>query len=126
MANQLITYHIPINTKITKGRIYNFYRNNNSNLELSSILNTQTITLNNMVQSNEGVKLETNQVTISKEDYTRLLELNHLANQLNVKQTKDIQKFIQEETKTTAELTKINTERQELIKRITKDKELLQ
>ena len=123
MTNQLVTYYIPINPKIVKGRIYNFYRNNNTNLELSSILNTQTITLNNMVKSDDGVKIETNQVTISKEDYTRLLELNHLANQLNIKRTNDIQKFIQEETQTTTELTKINTERQELINQITKRKD---
>lgn len=122
MTNQIMTYHIPNNPNIPKGHIYTFYLNNNTNLELSSILNTQTITLNSVVSTPQGPVPESSQISISKEDYTRLLELNNIAHQLATKRTSDIQAFIQAETKTTSELTKINTERQELIKKLIKEK----
>ena len=122
MTNQLMTYYIPNNPNIPKGHIYALYLNHNTNLDLSSILNLQTITVNNVLQSAAGPIKETSQIIISQEDYTRLLELNNIAYQLTTKRTADIQNFIQAETKTTAELTKINTERQELIKKLTKGK----
>lgn len=120
MTNQIMTYYIPNNPNIPKGHIYNFYLNNNTNLDLSSILHTQTIVLNSVKPSPQGPVPESNQITISKEDYTRLLELNNLAYQLTTRRTNDIQAFIQAETKTSSELAKINTERQELIKKLTK------
>ena len=123
MNNQVMTYYIPNNPNIPKGHIYTLYLNNNTNLELSSILNTQTITLNNILDSTMKIP-KSNQITISKEDYTRLLELNNIAYQLTTKRTADIQNFIQEETKTTTELSKINTERKQLIKKLTKGKEI--
>lgn len=119
MTNQIMTYYIPNNPNIPKGHIYTLYLNHNTNLDLNSILNTQTITLNNVVASSKGIVSEPSQITISQEDYTRLLELNNMAHQLTDKRTNDIQKFIEAETKTTVELTKINTERQELIKKLT-------
>ena len=120
MTNNLMTYYIPNNPNIPKGHIYTLYLNHNTNLDLSSILNLQTITVNNVLPTSNGPVQETSQITISASDYTRLLELNNQAYQLTNKRTADIQNFIQAETKTTAELTKINTERQELIKRLTK------
>lgn len=122
MNNQIMTYYIPNNPNIPKGHIYALYLNHNNNLELSSILTPQTITINNVVKSDKGPTIESSQIMISREDYTRLLELNNITYQLTTKRTSDIQKFIQEETKTTAELAKINTERQELIRRLTKGK----
>lgn len=123
MTNQVMTYYIPDNPNIPKGHIYTLYLNNNTNLELSSILNTQTITLNSIVDPIKKTK-ETSQIIITTEDYTRLLELNNIAYQLSSKRTADIQNFIQEETKTTTELSKINAERQQLIKKLTKGKEV--
>lgn len=120
MTNELMTYYIPNNPNITKGPIYTLYLNHNTNLDLSSILNLQTITVNNILHSAQGSIQETSQITMSQEDYTKLLELNNQAYQLTNKRTTDIQTFIQAETKTTAELAKINTERQELIKRLIK------
>lgn len=125
MTNQLMVYYIPNNPNIPKGHIYTLYLNNNTNLDLSSILNTQTITLENSTASSVANTSDKSQITISKEDYTKLLELNNMAYQLSTKRTADIQSFIQEETKTTTELTKINTERQELIKKLTKGKEVV-
>lgn len=120
MTNELTTYYIPNNLNITKGHIYTLYLNHNTNLDLSSLLNLQTITVSNLLQSAKGPIQSTSQITMSQEDYTKLLELNNQAYQLTTKRTNNIQAFIQAETQTTAELAKINTERQELIKRLTK------
>ena len=116
MTNELITYYIPTNPNINKGPIYALYLNKNTNLNLSSITNLQTLTINNTIDTTTGPIQEANIITISKEDYTKLLELNNQAYQLTTKRSADIQTFIQSETKTMEELTKINTERQELIK----------
>ena len=123
MTNQLMTYYIPNNPNIPKGHIYALYLNHNTNLDLSSILNLQTITLNNISQSAAGPIKETSQITISMEDYTKLLELSNQAHQVATKRTTAIQNFLQIENQATAELTKINTERQELIKKLTKGKD---
>ena len=109
MNQEIKTYYIPKNPNILKGHIYTLYINNNTNLDLYSIINTKNINIQN-----------SKSITITEKDYTRLLELNNLAYQLTNKRTADIQKFINEETKSMTELTKINTERQELIKRLTR------
>ena len=115
MTKELITYYIPSNPNIIKGPIYSLYINKNTNLDLTSILNSQTITINNIVDTNIGQIKETSSITISKEDYTKLLELNNRAFQITTKRNNDIQNFIQKETKIIEELTKINSERQEII-----------
>lgn len=120
MTNELMTYYIPKNSNISKGSIYTLYLNHNNNLDLSSILNLQTVTVNKILQTSKGPIEQTNQIIISGEDYTKLLELNNQAYQLTNQRTAAIQTFIRNETKTTQELAKINTERQELIKKLTR------
>lgn len=120
MTNNITTYYIPSNPKIEKGTIYNLYLNKNTNLDLTSITDTKNISLNNIIKTNNQTITQTNNITISKEDYTKLLELNNKAYQLTTERTNNIQKFIQEETKTTTALAQLNTERQELIKKLTK------
>lgn len=120
MTNEIMTYYIPNNPNIPKGHIYTLYLNHNTNLDLSSILNLQTLTLNNIIETQNGPIQQTSQITISKEDYTKLLELNNSIFNLTSKRTAAIETFIASETKTTEELAKINTERLELIKRLTK------
>ena len=115
MTKELITYYIPSNPNITKGPIYSLYINKNTNLDLTSILNLQTITINNIVDTNIGQIKEISAITIPKEDYTKLLELNNRAFQITTKRNEDVQNFIQNETKIIEELTKINSERQEII-----------
>lgn len=115
MTKELITYYIPSNPNITKGPIYSLYINKNTNLDLTSILNLQTITINNIVDTNIGQIKEISSITISKEDYTKLLELNNRAFQITTKRNEAVQNFIQKETKIIEELTKINSERQEII-----------
>lgn len=120
MTNEIMTYYIPNNPNIPKGHIYTLYLNHNTNLDLSSILNLQTLTLNNVIETQNGTVQQTSQITISKEDYTKLLELNNSIFNLTSKRTAAIETFIASETQTTIELAKINIERQELIKRLTK------
>ena len=120
MNTQVMTYYIPNNPNIPKGHIYTLYLNNNTNLDLTPILTSKTISLSSIRESTQGVSATTSPITISMEDYTRLLELNNLSYQLSSKRTENIKNFIEQETKTTTELTKINTERQELIKKLTK------
>ena len=110
MNQQINVYYIPKNPYILKGSIYTLYINNNTNSDLSSIISQET-------------KKQSQNIIISEQDYTRLLELNNLATQLTSKRTTSIQNFLNEETKTIAELTKINTEKQELVKRLTKRKD---
>lgn len=124
MSTQIMSYYIPSNSNIPKGHIYALYLNNNKNMDLSSILNTQTITLNDIIPTPKGNISKQAQITISKEDYTRLLELNNLSHQISNKRNDVIQAFIQNETRATVELAKINSERQELIKKLTKGKDV--
>ena len=101
-----------------------FFLKNNTNLDLSTILNTKNLQLQDLIQSNMSTTPKSKAtITISNEDYTRLLELNNQVYQLVEKRNMDIQEFIQKETTTTEELSKINTERQGLIKKLTKEGE---
>ena len=52
---------------------------------------------------------------MSREDYTKLLELNNKAYELSNKHAAVIRSFIQTETEIIAEQAKINEQRQELI-----------
>lgn len=112
MNNQVKTYYLPNNPNISKGHIYTMYLNNNTNLDLSSIVTMQT----------PPQKLEQSSIVLSKEDYIRLLELSDLAHHLTAERTINIQKFIGEETKLATELSKINLEREQMIKKLTKER----
>ena len=103
MIKELTTYYIPNNPNIAKGQIYTLYLNKNTNLDLTSILNLPTITINNIKDTSLGTIQETSKITLSKEDYTKLLELNNQAYQLTSKRSADIQSFIKAETKTMEE-----------------------
>lgn len=56
MNNNITTYYIPNNPNIEKGLIYTLYLNNNKNLDLSSIINKENITVNTILnqQSKEN------------------------------------------------------------------------
>lgn len=119
MNSQAKIYYIPQNPHIKAGKIYTFYLNNNTNLELSSILNIQTLQLKDLIQKNISSNQQ-NSIIITDEEYQKLIELNEKVSTLIEERNKDIQEFIRKETETTTELTKINTERQGLIKTLTK------
>lgn len=103
MNNQINTYYIPHNPKIKSGPIYTLYINNNTNLELSSIINDEITIQKKVIKINEYNKL----ITISKE-----------IQELLTKRTNLIDSFIKEENKTTKELSKLNIEYQSILKGI--------
>ena len=119
MNSQAKIYYIPKNPHIKSGKIYTFYLNNNTNLDLSSILNLQTLQLKDLIQKNISSNQQ-NSIIITNEEYQKLRELNEKVSTLIEERNKDIQEFIRKETETTTELTKINTERQGLIITLTK------
>ena len=117
MDIELKKYYIPNNIKNIKGRIYALYINNNNNLDLSILLNTKNIKI-----PSQNSNLQKS-IIISEKDYTRLLELNNIAYQLITKRNTDIQEFINNENKNITELTQINAERQELVKKLMQGRE---
>lgn len=119
MNTQPNVYYIPKNPHIQSGKIYTFYLNNNTNLDLSTIVNLQTAQLQDLIKKN----LSSNQkksIIITDDEYQQLIDLNEKVTKLIEERDKNIQEFIQKETTATTELTKINTERQNLIKILTK------
>ena len=111
MNNSIKIYDIPQNPHIQSGKIYSFYLNNNTNLDLSTILNPQPFQLNDLIQQNISSNQES-LIIVSKEEYQKLLKLNEEIYTLIEERNKDIQEFIKKETQTTTELTKIKIERQ--------------
>ena len=65
MTQNITTYYIPQNLNINKGKIYTLYLNKVTNLDLSSIIT------NNNQNKEEG----TDTITLSKDDYNKLLVL---------------------------------------------------
>ena len=119
MNTQPNVYYIPKNPHVKAGKIYTFYLNNKTNLDLSTIVNLQTAQLQDLIKKN----LSSNQkksIIITNDEYQQLIDLNEKVTKLIEERDKNIQEFIQKETTTTTELTKINTERQGLIKTLTK------
>lgn len=125
MNTQIKTYYIPENPNILKGTIYNLYINNNNNLDLSTILFPTEVTSTNIPTQQSAPQTQPIAFYISENDYNRLLELNNLSFQLFTKKNTDFQNFISEDSKVTAELNRVNQERQELIKKLTRGKEVL-
>ena len=98
MNTKIKTYYIPTNPNIKKGPIYTLYLNNNTNLDLSSILENN-ITLNNIINP-----IKENKIAIEEQEYKKLLEL-----------TESI-------TKNITELNELNTQYQTILKKITKER----
>ena len=73
MTQKIISYYIPQNLNIKKGKIYNLYLNKITNLDLSSILNNQKKT----------------SITISTDTYNNLLSLLDKLNKIST-QSKEL------------------------------------
>lgn len=119
MNTQPNVYYIPKNPHVKAGKIYTFYLNNNTNLDLSTILNLQTAQLQDLIKKNLS-STQKKSIIITDDEYQQLIELNEKVTKLIEERDKNIQEFIQKETTATTELIKINTERQNLIKILTK------
>ena len=119
MNTQPTVYYIPKNPHVKAGKIYTFYLNNNTNLDLSTILNLQTAQLQDLIKKNLS-STQKKSIIITDDEYQQLIDLNEKVTKLIEERDKNIQEFIQKETTATTELIKINTERQNLIKILTK------
>lgn len=119
MNTQPNVYYIPKNPHVKAGKIYTFYLNNNTNLDLSTILNLQTAQLQDLIKKNLS-STQKKSIIITDDEYQQLIDLNEKVIKLIEERDKNIQEFIQKETTATTELIKINTERQNLIKILTK------
>ncbi|MDD5826810.1 MAG: hypothetical protein PUD25_03495 [Bacilli bacterium] len=119
MNTQPNVYYIPKNPHVKAGKIYTFYLNNNTNLDLSTILNFQTAQLQDLIKKNLS-STKKKSIIITDDEYQQLIDLNEKVTKLIEERDKNIQEFIQKETTATTELIKINTERQNLIKILTK------
>ena len=119
MNTQPNVYYIPKNPHVKAGKIYTFYLNNNTNLDLSTILNLQTDQLQDLIKKNLS-STKKKSIIITDDEYQQLIDLNEKVTKLIEERDKNIQEFIQKETTATTELIKINTERQNLIKILTK------
>ncbi len=119
MNTQPNVYYIPKNPHVKAGKIYTFYLNNNTNLDLSTILNLQTAQLQDLIKKNLS-STQKKSIIITDDEYQQLIDLNEKVTKLIEERDKNIQEFIQKETTATTELIKINTERQNLIKILTK------
>ena len=119
MNTQPNVYYIPKNPHVKAEKIYTFYLNNNTNLDLSTILNLQTAQLQDLIKKNLS-STQKKSIIITDDEYQQLIDLNEKVIKLIEERDKNIQEFIQKETTATTELIKINTERQNLIKILTK------
>ena len=119
MNTQPNVYYIPKNPHVKAGKIYTFYLNNNTNLDLSTIVNLQTAQLQDLIKKNLS-STQKKSIIITDDEYQQLIDLNEKVTKLIEERDKNIQEFIQKETTATTELIKINTERQNLIKILTK------
>ena len=75
MNNQVKTYYIPFNPNIKKGPIYTLYLNNNKNLDLTSILAEDALTLNNII-----TPFKENKIIIEEEIFNKLIQITKQIN----------------------------------------------
>lgn len=105
MTQNITTYYIPQNLNIQQGKIYSFYLNKATNLELSSIIEKKDANLNGILQPNKQVIAQstpsspTNQpqsnniIPISQEDYNTILDLTQVSAQLYNKSQELVKKL---------------------------------
>jgi len=103
MNNQIKTYYIPNNPNIKSGTIYTLYINNNTNLDLTSILNE--------------IKTPTN-ITLEVNEYNKLLNLNKQIEQIINNNNNKVDNFIKEEKQIINELSKLNIEYNNTLKKV--------
>ncbi len=67
MTQNITTYYIPQNLNIKQGKIYTLYLNKVTNLDLTSIIEKE--------KSIQSKGVSTNNITLTKDDYNKLLVL---------------------------------------------------
>lgn len=113
--NSIRTYYIPVNNNISKGPIYTLYINNNKNLDLTSILEENSLTLNNMINP-----FKENKIILEKSDYDELVKLNNNINSV----INNLRKNQEEINKNINELITINIKYIELFNNIGNERKI--
>ena len=101
MNNQINTYYIPNNPNIKKGQIYILYITNNTNLDLTSIINNESSPL---------------KIIIEQDEYNKLLNTNKQIQELINTKNKNIENFVKEEKIIIDKLSKLNINYQKILK----------
>ena len=83
MTQNIITYYIPQNLNIIKGKIYNLYINKVKNLDLSEII------LNN----------NSTNILLTEEDYNELISIANISTKLHNQSQNIVKKLAKERNK---------------------------
>lgn len=83
MTQNIISYYIPQNLNITKGKIYNLYVNKVKNLDLSSI-----------IQNNNSKN-----ILLTEEDYNAIISIANISTKLYTQSQNIIKKLSKERVK---------------------------
>ena len=73
MTQSIITYYIPQNLQINKGKIYTLYINKIKNLDLSSIITKKIPDIMNFTP--QPLPQKNNNISLTEEDYNEILSL---------------------------------------------------
>ena len=111
MTNQLTTYYIPQNPNIQTGTIYTLYLNNNTNLDLTSILQKQELYSNEI-----ATPFKENKIIIEQIYYNELIQMLNQTSILLTNITNNIKSYREEENKNLTELINLNQKCQETVK----------
>ena len=110
MDNQIKTYYIPTNPNIKAGSIYTLYINNNTNLDISSIINEDSTSKSNTTS--------TIKITLEINEYNKLLEVSKEIQNIINKKTNKVENFLTEERQVIKELSKLSIEYNNTLKNI--------
>ena len=108
MNNNITMYYIPNNPNIQKGLIYTLYINNNKNLDLSSIIPKENITINKILTPQKE--------NIHIEKQNKSTEISNKIDQILNNIIKDIEIFSTKEKENISTIINLNKEYQNRIK----------
>lgn len=97
MTQSIITYYIPQNLHIIKGKIYNLYINKVKNLDLSSIIPKKDPDLMNFTP--QSLPTPNNNISLSEEDYKEIISLADASIKLYNQSQNIIKKLTKERNK---------------------------
>ena len=97
MTQSIITYYIPQNLHIIKGKIYNLYINKVKNLDLSSIIPKKAPDI--MSFTPQSLPTQNNNISLSEEDYKEIISLADTSIKLYNQSQNIIKKLTKERNK---------------------------
>ncbi len=97
MTQSIITYYIPQNLHINKGKIYTLYINKVKNLDLLSIIPKKTPNTMKLISQPQLTK--SNSISLSEEDYKEIISLADTSIKLYNQSQNIIKKLTKERNK---------------------------